>query len=220
MCSTCWERHSARSQAQLRRSRCKWRNIGYGSRFCASAPRGARSGSEVPSGLAPDPEWRHRSALVSGIVVRRRRAYRGGRRPSGHRSPVDALRARAPCAGWPVGKSRALRRGRGRSERRWCGFGSLASAGSALLLPGDLVRYTINSTSVTLTDPDAAPRLGREALLALARWMAQGDERSGSSRSPAVDGPSERATGSDPRGAAQDGVAPSPAGTASPGGGR
>src|SRR4051794_8015235 len=32
----------------------------------------------VPSGLAPDLEWRHRSALVSGIVVRRRRAYRGG----------------------------------------------------------------------------------------------------------------------------------------------
>src|SRR3954468_17600260 len=91
----------------------------------------------------------------------------------------------------------------------------------ALVLPlGDLVRYTINSTSVTLTDPDAAPRLGREALLALARWMAQGDERSGSSRSTPVDGPSERATGSDPRGAAPDGVAQGPAGTALPGGGR
>ena len=85
---------------------------------------------------------------------------------------------------------------------------------------GGPARYTINSTSVTLTDPDAAPRLGREALLALARWMAQGDERSGSSRSTTVDGPSERATGSDPRGAAPDGVAQSPAGTASPGGGR
>jgi hypothetical protein len=32
----------------------------------------------VPSGLAPDPDRRHRSALASGVVVRRRRAYRGG----------------------------------------------------------------------------------------------------------------------------------------------
>jgi hypothetical protein len=170
----------------------------------------------VPSGLAPDPERRHRSALASGVVVRRRRAYRAGRRLFGHGSPVAGPRAHAPCAGWPVGRSRALRHGPRRSGRRWCGSGN--PVGGALLLPGDLVRYTINSTSVTLTDPDAAPR--REALLALARWMAQGDERSGSSRSTPVDGPSERATGSDPRGAAPDGVAPSLAGTASPGGGR
>ena len=92
----------------------------------------------VPSGLAPDPDRRHRSALASGVVVRRRRAYRGGRRPSGHRSPVAEPRARAPCAGWLVGRNRAPRRGPGRSGRRWCEFGSLASAGSALLPPGDL----------------------------------------------------------------------------------
>ena len=49
MCSTCWERHSARSQVQLRRSRCKWRNIGCGSRFCASVPRAARLGSVAGS---------------------------------------------------------------------------------------------------------------------------------------------------------------------------
>jgi hypothetical protein len=72
----------------------------------------------VPSGLAPAPERRHRSALASGVLIRRRRAYRGGRRLSGHGSPVDGPRARAPCAGWPVGRSRALRRGPG---RRSCG---------------------------------------------------------------------------------------------------
>ena len=55
--------------------------------------------NKVPSGLAPDPDRRHRSALASGVVVRRRRAYRGGLRPSGHGSPVDAPRARAPYAG-------------------------------------------------------------------------------------------------------------------------
>jgi hypothetical protein len=87
----------------------------------------------VPSGLAPAPERRHRSALASGVLIRRRRAYRGGRRPSGHGSPVDGPRARAPCAGWPVGRSRALRRGPGRSGRRWYGSENLASAGGALL---------------------------------------------------------------------------------------
>jgi len=151
---------------------------------------------------------------------RRRRACRTGLRPSGHGSPVGVPRAHAPCAEWPVGGSHEPHHVPGKNERRWGGSGSHALSGSVLLCPGDLVRYTINSTSVTLTDPDAAPRLGREALLALARWMAQGDERSGSSRSTTVDGPSERATGSDPRGAAPDGVAQSPAGTASPGGGR
>jgi hypothetical protein len=102
----------------------------------------------VPSGLAPDPERRHRSALASHAVVRRRRAYRGGRRLSGHRSPVAGPRARAPCAGWPVGRSRALRRGPGRSGRRWGGSENPALDGGALLPPGDLVRYTINNPNL------------------------------------------------------------------------
>jgi hypothetical protein len=55
----------------------------------------------VPSGLAPDSKRRHRSALASGVVVRRRRAYRAGRCLSGHRSPVAGPRARAPCVEWP-----------------------------------------------------------------------------------------------------------------------
>jgi hypothetical protein len=75
----------------------------------------------VPSGLAPDPERRHRSSLVRSALVRRQRAYRGGRRLSGHGSPVAGPQARAPCAGWLAAGSRGFRRGPGRSGRRWCG---------------------------------------------------------------------------------------------------
>jgi hypothetical protein len=172
----------------------------------------------VPSGFgASCRQVRHwLPEAVSGggdQVPQRRHALNVDRAPAGERDRLVDVAGRAQeIADLIEGPTEAM----GRREL----LEPRPSACSVLSPRGDLARYTINSTSITLTDPDAAPRLGREALLALARWMAQGDERSGSSRSTTVDGPSERATGSDPRGAAPDGVAQSPAGTASPGGGR